>query len=279
MSNNNILVSASLAAVLVTLPLPSKAEQGDLTYSVGLGYTQTPSGIDSFAADEVRVYDASMPGTTDFVAINHHLPLLTVGLEYRLGPQVAAVLQISGMSSHLVGGLEDNRTVHAKTEAFDFGDTDQKWTQFLNVYARVNLAARVYNSKESGRFRYFSQGGGTGAYMNADSEFSFHVHAASYKGSTWDDLNAADAFRDMVSTAHIEGVNFGPTVGLGVIIPLGSVDLEVLAEAMFYLGKVGVDIDTRYPGANPKYDSSEKRTVEADNSGFVPALQLKVMWP
>ena len=72
MSNNNYLFPASLAVVLASLPTSSKSDVGDLTFSAGLGYTQTPSKLDSFVKNEVRVYDASMPGTTDFVVINHH---------------------------------------------------------------------------------------------------------------------------------------------------------------------------------------------------------------
>ncbi len=279
MSNNNTFASMALTAVLASIPSFARAEAGDFTFSAGLGYTQTPTGgLDKFAYDELKVYNDSMPGTTGFASINHHLPLLTLGAEYSVRSNIALALEVSGISSYVVGSIEDTRTTPAKA-TLDFGDTDQRWKQFLSLYLQSRLTNRFYSegSKDDGTVRVFAEGGVAAAYMNADSEFSFHVLADSYEVIPWSELNLLGAYRDMTSKAHTVGITYGPTAGVGVTFPVvGPMGMEVFLGATYYFGDIDIDLKTRYPDANPKNDPSADRSKTVDGSGLSPEFKVRV---
>ena len=275
----------ALASILATLPQVSNADQTNetLKFSFGIGYTQTPSGdIDDFAEKEVSTYEASMPGTISFVDINHNLPLLSLGIEYKLNQQLSIITNLSGMSSYLLGNLTDNRTVNAKTEQIDFGDTDQTWKQHLNLFAKGELEARIYNSPFEHKPRVFAEGGLAVSYLNADSTFSFHVQKENYLKDgvlTWEILNQLGAFRDMTSNAKTTGTSLGPDIKVGIAIPFISRTYGIItAGVTYFIGDLDVTIDTKYPGALPKTDKSEVRHKTIDNSGLVPHIELKVQF-
>ncbi len=284
-----------LATLLATLPTAPKAAETDETFKFTLGaaYMQTPSGdLDKFARDEVAVYDASMPGTTDFVKIGHDLPTLNVGIEYRLTPQISLTLNLGASSSTIFGDLKDERTVDANTEAFAFGPTDQTWTQSLNFYGQAKLMTRFYTDAPEQNLRAFIEIGPAVSYLNADSIFSFHVHAKGYdenqkpvddpsKGIlSWPDvLNHLGAFRDRDSKAHSTGISYGASANVGLQIPVWErFYVNTLLGITAMHGNVDVNVTTENPGANPeaKGAATEKKHKELDNSGILPTITLEL---
>ncbi len=282
--NNRYRDTIALSSLLLTAPTISHSKQDQFKFGLGISYTQTVTGeLDKFAHDEVSIYNASMPGTTEFVRINHHLPLLALSSEYQLIPQLGLNLEISGISSHLIGGLEETRTTPAKTEQFDFGDTNQKWTQFLNIYLQTKLTLRQYTQTGYLPINVFTEIGLSATYLNADSQFSFHVQAENYAEGgviTWKEvLNLLDAYRDMNSTANTKGYTLGPTAAIGLNINiLEQLSTEFSLGATYHFGNVDINLKTRYPNANPKNNPSNDRTKSVDNSGLVPHLNFKMRY-
>ncbi len=282
-----------LATLLATLPTAPKAAETDETFKFTLGasYMQTPSGdLDKFARDEVAIYDASMPGTTDFVNISHDLPLLTLGVEYRITPQLSLVTELGASSSAIFGDLKEKRTVDANTEQIKFGPTEQYWTQHLNLYGQAELKARYYTDAPKGHLRAFVELGGAASYINADSTFGFHVQANGYDENqkpvddptkailSWPDvLNHLGAFQDMNSAAHSSGISYGATANVGLQIPVWDrFYLNALLGITAMHGNVDVNLKTTYPDANPKAEKGKDETRHRglDNSGIIPTFRL-----
>ena len=182
--SNKRLITATFPLFLACGALPPKTEP---VVQLGVGYRQTPAGeIDRYAADSVRTYEDSMPGSIDFAKVSHDLPYFFLRGGVSLDDQWLLFTEADASSSHLLGSIEDHRTVDAKTPLFDFGPTDNDWQQFLNWYVAGSLGARR-NFTTGRRFRPFAQA--QLGYWMLDAKSRYEVRVLDEPSIPWSALH------------------------------------------------------------------------------------------